>query len=201
MTFKMNDSRLRAALKRIVLARHLNDPETFVVEELGLRHGAARIDIAVINGAIHGFELKSDCDTLKRLPDQMAVFNSVLDRMTIVVGTRHLDQTMHVVPRWWGVKTAIVGPRGGISFSDVRRPANNPSPDAVAIAKLFWRQEALDLVNELGAATGIRSKPRRVIYNRLAEVMELEALRARVRQQLRSRTDWRSAEQPASCDG
>jgi len=48
----MNDYQLRYALKVKVLARHAKDPETRIVDELGLRHGLARIDIAVVNGIV-----------------------------------------------------------------------------------------------------------------------------------------------------
>ena len=36
----MNDSQLRSAVKRKVLARYVKDPDTRIVDELGLRHGA-----------------------------------------------------------------------------------------------------------------------------------------------------------------
>lgn len=56
----MNDPQLRCGLKQMILATYANDPGTRIFDELGVRHGAARIDIAVVNGIIHGFELKSD---------------------------------------------------------------------------------------------------------------------------------------------
>nr|MBA2702680.1 sce7726 family protein [Blastocatellia bacterium] len=85
----MNDKQLRHAVKTKVLERYAGDPETRILDELGLRHGAARIDIAVVNGILHGFELKSDMDSLKRLPHQVQIYSSVLDKVTLVVGRRH----------------------------------------------------------------------------------------------------------------
>ena len=79
----MNDPRLRRALKSKVLARYAKDPDTRIVDELGLRHGIARVDIAVVNGIIHGYELKSDKDNLKRLPHQIQIYGSVLDKVTL----------------------------------------------------------------------------------------------------------------------
>jgi hypothetical protein len=100
----MKDIHIRTALKSKLLSHYAKDPSTLIVDELGLRHGAARVDVAVINGVIHGFELKSDCDTLKRLPSQIKVYNSVLDRITLVVGNRHLKDSINLVPKWWGIK-------------------------------------------------------------------------------------------------
>src|SRR6266446_8136444 len=107
----MNDHQLRQALKRKVLARYAKDPDTCIVDELGLRHGAARVDIAVVNGIIHGFELKSDKDNLKRLPHQIQIYSSVLDKVTLVVGMRHAHEATKLVPDWWGIKIATIDSR------------------------------------------------------------------------------------------
>ncbi len=64
----MNDYNIRNELKRRLAARYAEDSDTIILDELRLRHGAARIDVALVNGIIHGFELKSEKDTLKRLP-------------------------------------------------------------------------------------------------------------------------------------
>src|SRR6266550_991942 len=104
----MNDHQLRRALKSKVLARYAKDPDTRIVDELGLRHGIARVDIAVVNGIIHGYELKSDKDNLKRLPHQVTIYSSVLDKVTLVVGIRHALEATELVPDWWGIKIARV---------------------------------------------------------------------------------------------
>jgi hypothetical protein len=76
---------------------------------------------------------------------------------------------------------------------DTLRPASlNPSPDPLAIARLLWRDEALALVEERGAAKGLRSKPRLAIYRKLVEVFSLRELRDEVRSQLKSRERWRA---------
>lgn len=187
----MNEFELRSAVKRKVLSRYENDPNTRILDELGLRHGAARIDIAVVNGIVHGYELKSDKDTLKRLPNQIQVFSSVLDKVTLVVGCRLLDESSKLVPDWWGIKLAKIGCRGGFEFSDIRRARGNPSLDSLAVSKLLWRQEALTLLDELGEARGVRYQPRALVYAHLAEVADPLMIRERVRRQLKSRPSWR----------
>src|SRR5215472_4149028 len=98
----MRDYDVRNALCRKVLAEHFRDPATLVVQELGLWHGDVRVDIAVVNGRFHGFEIKSDTDTLSRLPAQMIAYNNVFDRVTIVAGTKHIEAIGNTVPSWWG---------------------------------------------------------------------------------------------------
>src|ERR1700730_15998927 len=115
----MRDFEIRGAARNTLLAPFLNDPDVLVVEELGLRHGAGRVDIAVINGELHGYELKSDQDTLKRLPQQIAIYGSVLDRVSLVVTSEHLLQAEKLVPWWWEIILADRAIEGIVTFSVV----------------------------------------------------------------------------------
>ena len=198
---KMKDCQIRAAVKSELMAHYDRDPDTVVIDELGLRHGASRVDIAVVNGSLHGFELKSDRDTLKRLPRQAKIYNSVLDAVTLVVSARHLERAIELVPAWWGIRLAEIESDGRILLRDLRPPSTNPCPDALAIARLLWRDEVLEFLEELGQAQGLYSKPRAALYSRLLMVTDIEHIRARVRRQLKDRVDWRSAERRVSCGG
>ena len=187
----MKDVHIRAALKRSLSALYQNDPETLVVEEIGLCDGAARIDVAVVSHTLHGFEIKSDCDRVDRLSTQCEAYGAVFDRMTLVVGPRLQKHAMELIPEWWGVELAKPIGRRQIQFQSVRAAQQNTNFDALSIAKLLWRDEALTLLIELGHAKGVLSKPRDRIHERLAEVSDLELLRYRVRDRLRNRANWR----------
>ncbi|MCX6619412.1 MAG: sce7726 family protein [Acidobacteria bacterium] len=197
----MNDYQIRTALKHDLEFAYRSDTDTVILEELGLRHGAARVDLVVVNGSMHGFELKSDRDTLKRLPRQAALYSGVLDYITLVVARRHVEEGTRLIPHWWGIKLTDLSRDGVVDIIDIRKPTENPSPDRLAIAKLLWRSEALALLEEVGGADGLRSKPRGMIHARVAEMLNLDLLRARVRRQLRCRTNWRSGELRTSGGG
>jgi len=190
----MKDFEIRVALKHKLSVLHGEDPETSIVEELGLRHGAIRVDLAVVNGILHGYELKSDHDTLYRLPRQCETYGAIFDRVTLVVGRRLAKRAVEMVPEWWGVELAESDARGQVQFTKQRHPLENPAPDPLAIAKLLWRDEALSLLIELGQARGVFSKPRSHVYARLADVSDIEFLRYRVRDRLRNRAGWRVVE-------
>jgi hypothetical protein len=64
----MRDSDVRGATKAWLSAEYACDQDTRIVEEMGVWSGSVRIDIAIINGHLSGYELKSDRDTLERLP-------------------------------------------------------------------------------------------------------------------------------------
>lgn len=196
----MKDRDIRAVLKTELLRRYAKNGNTLVLDELGIRNGSARIDLVVVNHQLHGYEIKSDSDSLRRLPEQIRIFSGVMDRITLVVGYRHAYDALRMVPEWWGVRLAREDDRSGkVVLTSARFPRNNPEVELNAVAALLWRGEALSILEGMGAAKGVRSKPRTDIYRRLVEVSQPEYLCARVRQQLRSREGWRSDARRMSC--
>ena len=188
-----SDKLIRDALKESFKKTYEEDPDSKIIEELGIAHGAVRIDIVVINNVIHGYELKSDIDTLDRLPGQMKIYNKVLDRVTLVVGKNHLHEAIKVVPEWWGITIAkISAPCKKVVFYNIREAEENPDQDNHAVASLLWRNEALDILEKIGEANGVRSKTRNIIYERLTEVLDKQTLMAEVREHLCTRLNWRS---------
>lgn len=197
---KTNDAVIRKALRKSLRKDYEKKKDTKIIEELGLKHGSARIDIAVVNGVIHGYELKSDLDTLMRLPEQMKVYNSTLDRVTLVVSKNHLHEAIRLVPEWWGIIIArSIDLSGNIKFFEIRDAEENPSRDTFSITKLLWREEALNILEEFGYAGGLRSKSRSEIYYKLTTVLNQDELRSRVRTCLRTRVGWRSVKQYKLC--
>lgn len=186
-----NDLIIRSALKVDLEGRHAKDKKVRIIEELGVCHGTARIDIAVVNGIMHGYEIKSDQDTLQRLPEQMNVFNSVFDKVTLVVGKSHLYGAINMVPDWWGVMIAKVDADGSVIFNLIREGENNKQQDGVSVARLLWREEALRILEKAGKANGLYSKPRDCIYEKLSTVFDQETLGEKVRETIFVRSDWR----------
>lgn len=187
----MRELDIRLALLSAVSTEHASDPDTLILEELGLCEGVARVDIAVVNGKVHGFEIKSAQDTLSRLPAQSEVYGRALDRVTIVVDSKHLQGAKALVPKWWGISEAKQEPDGSIRFREVRLPSNNPQVDAFSQAQLLWRGEALQELTARRLDNGLRTKPRRVIWQRLADSIPPAELGQIIRSRLKSRSMWR----------
>lgn len=191
-----NDKIIRVAFRKILEKKlksyRKNGHGAEIFEELGVRHGTARIDLAIINGIMCGYEIKSDRDTLERLPEQVKEFNSVFDELTLVVGKRHLYKAIHTIPDWWGIIVAKIDINNEVIFQTVRKPAKNKEQTKLSIARLLWRGEALRILEERSDADGMRSKPREFIYKKLADVIDANALKKQVSALLISRGDWRS---------
>lgn len=189
----MRDPEIRLAAKASLLAQALQDSDAMVIDELGLKHGAGRIDIALINGELHGYELKSDQDTLQRLPRQIPIYGSVLDRVSLITTSSHIALAEALVPHWWEI--ILAEPSDScIRFRVVRLGSCNENVVAQDVVKLLWRDEALTVLRELGAVDGMKSKPRKLIYKRICELADIHSIRFQVRKALKARTSWRSAE-------
>lgn len=202
----MRDRDVRRALHGQLLEDHATELDTTLfVDELGLC-GEARVDVAVVNAALSGFELKSASDTLRRFPTQVEVYSRVLDYATLVVAENHLDHALPLLPDWWGC--SVVRWDGELAHLDELRPATfNPGIDAYAVAQLLWWDEAFGTLETLDAAKGMRSKPRTKLWEKLVAATELTELRDLVREHLKARTGWRSVttsarfgRQLAECD-
>lgn len=200
-----NDKIIRAALLAVlekdIKKINLNDNHhSKIFEEFSISHGLARIDIAVINDILHGYEIKSDRDTLKRLSEQMNEYNDVFDKITLVVGKCHLYNAINIIPDWWGIVIAKIDINRNVVFHIIREADYNPEQKGVPIARLLWREEALRILESQNKATGFRSKPRNLIYERLVSVLDKETLKEMVKDTLLiSRKDWRSDVQLMSC--
>jgi hypothetical protein len=196
----MTDFEIRKSLHRKVLRRHHTAQETLVIDELGLRHGFCRADIAVVSGRLIGYEIKSNRDSLARLKKQISLYDAVFDSITIVVGTKHRSVICRRVPRHWGVLFASVGKRGAIKFQTKRRPRANRRIDLLSIAQLLWRVEALDMVREITSSAEISRLRRSRLYEYLSNNVPADKLRREVRSRLRNRLNWRDRKQPSQCD-
>lgn len=185
----MRDRDVRAALLQQLAVTYAGDDDTRIVQEMGIWSGSVRIDIAVINRELVGYELKSDRDTLERLPTQADLYSRVFDRLSLVIGERHFKKAVAHVPRWWGVLVATKG-RDGIILISEREQDWNPSPEPYLIAQLLWKDEALAVLESYDLARGWRGKRVKDIHQRVASEIPFDELRAEVRTRLKQRRDW-----------
>lgn len=200
-TAQTNDLMIRVLLRTILKAKHSKDKKVRIIEELGVHHGNARVDIAVVNGIMHGYEIKSDLDTLLRLPEQIKVYNSVFNKMTLVVGKSHLYEAIKMVPDWWGIIVAKADRNGVTTFNTIREEENNTNQNKLSVAKLLWREEALGILEKMDEANGLHSKSRDLIYIKLSSALDQQTLNKKVRETIFFRTTWRSESPLMTCGG
>lgn len=187
----MGDREVRERLCRDLRTWH-PDPGTLFVDEFDLG-GLVRVDVAVVNGELWGYEIKSAQDTLRRLPTQVEIYSKVLDFAALVVAEQHHKHALGLLPDWWHVYIATEATADGVVLIEARKGSRNADVDPLHLAQLLWRDEALAELTERGLDHGVRSKPRRAVWERLVEVFELPELQRVVRSRLKSRVGWRGS--------
>ena len=197
----MNDAQIRSNFHRQRLQKYHDSSNTLVIDELGIKHGKNRADIAVISENLIGFEIKSDEDSLSRLSGQIKAYNDVFDKASIVVGERYSRQVKEKVPNWWGIVIAHEVNPGVVSFETIREEKDNPSTDNFSVAQLLWREEVKDILETFGLKGSILRQNRKYLYHLLIDTLESKELRKKVSEYLKNRKNWRCHTPAFQCDG
>lgn len=185
----MRDGEIRASLRARLDAEHAGDPATLIRNELGLCLGETRVDIAVINGKLTGYEIKSERDTLDRLDAQVEIYGRVLDEAWLVMAERHVERALNRIPRWWGVLMADQAD-DQVRLKVKRKARQNPRVEPYFLAQLLWRDEAFGILEERGLSRGLAAATRFTLWDQLALHVPLDDLRHEVRARLRARPQW-----------
>ncbi|ORA60997.1 sce7726 family protein [Mycobacteroides franklinii] len=187
----LRDSDIRTALARRV-AKQQRGREFLFVPEIDVQGGwPGRIDqVLITRRQLHGFEIKSDVDTLRRLPVQVQAYSPVLERATLVTTTRHLEAARTVIPRWWGILIASRGRDGSVRIAPLRAPRANPELDVFQVTTFVSRE----LIVKHIRAQGVRGTSRHDVYS-LRQLLVDGNTRGQVlafaRAVMMERPDWR----------
>lgn len=177
-----NEAVVRDALRARALAAVAGARDT--VDEFWVPGSHVRADLAVIGQLMDGFEIKTERDTLRRLPRQIDGYGRLFDRCSLVVAERHCDEAEAMLPAWWGITTVHVN--GRVSFAEVRRPRPNPAIDPEILVRLLWKDEVVIALARLGEAPEAGAS-RGALWRALLQAASLSQLRAAVRRALLSR--------------
>ncbi len=93
----LNESLIKSAvIDRLFEDGALNN--AVLVNEMVVANWSRRADLAVANGKLHAFEIKSDLDTLRRLKPQVETYLCNFDKVTVVTTSRFLNAVKAMVP-------------------------------------------------------------------------------------------------------
>jgi hypothetical protein len=178
------DVDIREVLLASLEAKYSDKSHDLIVEEFGCK--AARADVAVINGFLHAYEIKSDSDSLERLPSQIDAYQGVFEYVTLVCGRRLLERARTAIPKWWGLQKAELK-NGTVSIQELRAPKQNPNQSSLAVARMLWKTEALAVLRKYGHR-GITSRCTAVeVWNAVATRVPIVDLTNEVRQAIKAR--------------
>lgn len=186
----LKDKDIRLALVEEIIK--VNEGKDYrIVEELAVCDGDARVDIALINGKLCGYEIKSDKDTLERLPNQIISYNKTFDKVTIVVGRKYEERIEKEIPLWWGIKVAYKNNDEIVCIEEIRKSRNNKTVDPKSVVELLWKQEISDLLKIRGIK-GISNKNRRKLRDIAIDTISPNEIIKYTRESLKIRQGWRA---------
>jgi hypothetical protein len=177
-----SEAAVRAALRALLVHSPMTGQQ--VVDEFWIPQSNERVDLALIGPVLKAFEIKTDRDTLKRLPRQANAYSRLFEECTAVVAERHLDEAMRTLPKWWGV--CIIVFDNDICFEKARPAGRNPSLDSETLVRLLWRDEAFDALTHLGRIPP-STAGRSWMWTALLELLGTEDVRSVVTQALLKR--------------
>jgi len=119
---KLDDSLIRAAL----IERLNTYKKCIVTEELTVPSGKARADVVAINGHVCAYEIKSDFDSLERLPNQLKWYDYCFEMNTIVTGKKFYDKVAELVPDYWGIILVKIDKNEQVKLNFMRKARLNP---------------------------------------------------------------------------
>lgn len=100
----LDDTLIRTALRDKL---HQQYGVGYTFNEVGMVYRNVRLDVLQFqNGLICGYEIKSDADDLKRLPNQVASYPYLTDLNYLVVGDVLHDEAIKLLPDNWGIMRA-----------------------------------------------------------------------------------------------
>ena len=105
-----------------------NPEDTIVIDEFSSSYSSARIDISVLNGSLHGYEIKSERDTLERLPKQIEYYTKIFEYITVVTTDKYTEKIIEIVPDFFGI-FLIEKKKNKLKLKKIRNSKKNKNID------------------------------------------------------------------------
>ncbi len=147
-------------------------------EEFRICRGNSRADLAVFTRkAFYGLEIKSAKDRVIRLESQVQNYNEVFDYNYVVVTTTHLREIENIIPDWWGI---VLASQSGqvVRLRTIRRSNKNPSVNPLELARLFWRNEAVEILKNHMKPRDLEKMNRQSLWQLLSDTIAPQEMRA-----------------------
>lgn len=178
----MNDKDIRSVLIPYLKDAHENGK---IINEWGTM-GDVIMDIAIVEpGAITGFEIKSDRDTLSRLSNQVKYYDYICDICYVVVGDKFISKIADNIPSHWGI--IYVSEEGDIIN---KRMALCSPVDINRVVACLWKQECIDLIKWFGIK-GYSNKNKRELCRMIVKNISEEDIRKYVYYLVKRREGWK----------
>ena len=128
--------------------KFIKKPEsTVIIDEFSSSYSSARIDISVLNGSLHGYEIKSERDTLERLPKQVEYYSKIFEYLTVVTTQKYTEKINEIIPDFFGL-FIVEKKANDLKLKKIKYPKKNKNIDYFELTKLLWKDELKEVLKE-----------------------------------------------------
>lgn len=187
----MRAGQIKFHLHNDYLFEYSSCADSLIADELKVCGGKAIADVAIINGKMHGYEIKSDYDSFQRLENQILNYDTVFDTITLVVGKKLNKAAKKYIPRHWGL-LCIYEDQGKVVFDEIRNAKENKRINPFNVAQFLWKEEAVFLLNKYNIHGNHQKSRKWLLWELLSTELQLETLKGEVRAILKSRENWKN---------
>lgn len=149
MPLEMDENELKAKLIDYLLNRSVNQTESgpgfMLINELPFCDGKRRADIVEVGLQLNAYEIKSDVDSLYRLPEQIQDYKDTFDTVTLVTTRRHVQKARSMCSSRVGIILVECAKVSLVRTAKPYRRFNN-----YALSSLLRRNDLERLLREQG---------------------------------------------------
>lgn len=127
------------------------------------------VDIALFNGESCAYEIKTSYDSPRRFTSQMNDYRTLFDKCYLVVEKSEVDDWL-VVNDDIGIMAFCCGPKGGISFEEIRQAKLNESLSVESLLSCMRVKEYEAIAEEYGQC--VLSTPSYLHYSECKSLLE-----------------------------
>jgi hypothetical protein len=95
----LKEPEIKAAFIDWLIDKNMLADDAVLINELPVDDFSRRVDLAIANGKLLAFEIKSDFDNLSRLEGQISTYLQHFDKVTLVCSTKFTDKAMELLPK------------------------------------------------------------------------------------------------------
>lgn len=162
-----------------------------LINEMVVANWSRRADLAVANGHLQAFEIKSDFDSLKRLDGQLSTYISRFEKVTVVCASRFTEEVLRRThPRVEVLE--VIGSNEGISFRLVRRGKLHRLQDRQILLGFLLKTEIQMLLKQ--SNIGFEADCARYVLEKLATAISPSKIRTFLLAALKQRYSATSAD-------
>jgi hypothetical protein len=173
----LNETDIKAALIDKLIERGMLH-DAVLINEMVVANWSRRADIAVVNGKLYAFEIKSDFDSLQRLDGQVSAYLDRFDKVTVVTTRKFTNLISEQMPPDVEIWEAISDGED-VSFRVARRGKTKEITCKRTLCGFLLKSEIISFLRQSNAPPNLQELSREDLIS-LAKARSLKELRSYV---------------------